>query len=44
MKQAYLPLEEGQRQELEQILQTATYAEVQTMNQTVYEKGRREGQ
>jgi len=41
--QAYLPVEDEQRRELEQILQSATYAEVQTMNQTVYEKGIEKG-
>lgn len=50
--EAYLQLNEGEKQELEQILMTDTYAEVHTMNQTTYEKGiekgiemgRREGQ
>lgn len=41
--QAYLPLDENQEQELEQLLQMEPYAEVKTMNQTVYEKGLEKG-
>jgi hypothetical protein len=40
---AYLPVDESQRREIEQVLQTETYAEVQTMNQTTYEKGIEKG-
>jgi hypothetical protein len=46
--QAYLPLDEGRKRELDQLLQTDTYAEVRAMNKTVFEeameKGRRLGQ
>jgi hypothetical protein len=41
--ESYLPLEAGQRQELERQLHMETYAEVQTMNQTTYEKGIEKG-
>jgi hypothetical protein len=41
--ESYLPLEAGQRQELEWQVQTESYAEVQTMNQTTYEKGIEKG-
>ncbi len=39
--QAYLPLDDQQREEYEQLLQTETYEGVRAMNETVYEKGRR---
>jgi flagellar biosynthesis/type III secretory pathway protein FliH len=46
--QAYLPLTAPEKQALDQMTQTESYAEVRAMNQTVYEKGiekgRREGQ
>jgi hypothetical protein len=41
--QSYLPLDEQQKQELERLLQTETYAEVRTMNKTVYEEGLEKG-
>jgi len=41
--QAYLPLDETQQQELEKVLQTEPYVEVNAMNQTVYEKGLEKG-
>jgi hypothetical protein len=46
--QAYLPVDEQQKQELEQLLETESYSEVRAMNKTIYEegieKGRRVGQ
>jgi hypothetical protein len=42
--QAYLPLDEQQLQQFENLLQSESYAGVRAMNQTMYEKGRQEGQ
>ena len=41
--QAYLPLDEEQQRELENLLQSKPYVEVRAMNQTIYEKGFEEG-
>jgi len=41
--QAYLPLEEEQLREFENLLQSESYAEVRAMNQTMYEKGIEKG-
>jgi hypothetical protein len=41
--QAYLPLDAGQMQEFESILQSESYVEVRAMNQTIYEKGIEKG-
>ena len=41
--EAYLPVEPGEREELERTLRTETYTEVQTMTQTTYEKGIEQG-
>ena len=41
--QAYLPLDEAGKRDLEQILQTESYSEVRAMNQTVFEKGLEQG-
>lgn len=37
--EAYLPIEPGEREKLERALQAEDYVEVQTMNQTTFEKG-----
>jgi hypothetical protein len=39
--EAYLPLDEGQKQELQHLKTTKTYEGVREMNETSYEKGRR---
>ena len=41
--QAYLPLDEKQRRQFEDLLQSKPYAGVRAMNQTIYEKGIEEG-
>ncbi len=41
--QAYLPLDEEQQRQFENLLQSKTYAGVRAMNQTIYEKGMEEG-
>jgi hypothetical protein len=41
--EAYLPMNERQQQEYEQLLQTESYAGVKPMNQTTYEKGIEKG-
>lgn len=42
--QAYLPLDEAQQREFEQLLAQEPYQGVRAMNMTVYEKGLEEGQ
>ena len=41
--QAYLPMDEEQKLQFENLLQSGTYAEVRAMNQTMYEKGIEKG-
>jgi len=41
--QAYLPLDENQSREYENLLQSEPYAGVRAMNQTIYEKGLEKG-
>ena len=41
--QAYLPLNEEQQREYDQLLSTSSYSGVQAVNQTVYEKGMEKG-
>lgn len=41
--QAYLPLDEQEKQVLEGLLQTESYVEVRAMNKTVYEEGLEKG-
>jgi hypothetical protein len=41
--QAYLPLDEKQKQEYDQLLQSDRYVEARTMNKTVYEEGLEKG-
>jgi hypothetical protein len=42
--QAYLAMDEQQKQEYERLLASDSYAEVRAMNQTVYEQGIEKGQ
>jgi len=41
--QAYLPLDEAQRRQLERLLESEPYAGVNAMNQTMYERGMEKG-
>ena len=41
--QAYLPLDETQKQEYDRLLQSESYAEVRAMNKTIYEEGIEKG-
>jgi hypothetical protein len=41
--QAYMPMDEEQKLQFENLLQSGTYVEVRAMNQTMYEKGIEKG-